>query len=132
MTVVYENEYMTITHHEDLDLLEAVQRMEDEDVFRREVFNFIDVMEQCNPDRVLWDLREFKLVVDPDFERWIDVNLTGREVEFGIVKEAFVMPSDFNIEHGIEETLDNEYGSQLNTAYFYTREQAMGWLKETG
>jgi len=122
---------MTITHHEDLDLLEAVQRIEDEDVFRREVFNFIDVMEQCNPNKMLWDLREFKLVVDTDFERWIDENVTAREIESGIVREAFVVPSDFNIEHGIEETMDNEYGSQLATAYFRTREQAMDWLKET-
>ena len=130
MTVVYEDEYLTITHHEDLDLLEAVQRMEDEDVFRRSLLKSLEVIEQCNPDKMLWDLREFKLVVDPDFERWIDENVTAREVELGIVKEAFVMASDFNIALGIEETMDNEYGSQLATAYFLTREQAMDWLKE--
>jgi hypothetical protein len=132
MTVVYDNEYMTITHHEDLDLLEVAQRIEDEDVFRREVFNFIDVMEQCNPNKMLWDLREFKLVIDPDFERWIDENINAREVEFSVVKEAFVMPSDFNIEHGVAEAMDNEYGRQIKTANFLTREPAVNWLTGTG
>jgi len=132
MTVVYDNEYMTITHHEDLDLLEVVLRMADEGVVKRELFKFLEVMEQCNPDKMLWDMRELKFVVYPDFERWIDENINAREVEFGIENEAFVMPSDFNIEHGVAEAMDNEYGSQLNTAYFLTREQAMDWLKETG
>ena len=132
MSIVYENEYMTITHHEGLDFLEIVIRMEDEGVFKREMFKFLEVMEQCNPDKILWDMREFKMVVDPDFERWIDENINAREVEFGIVKEAFVMPSDFNIEHGVAEAMNNEYGSQLNTAYFLTREPAVNWLTGTG
>ncbi len=132
MTVVYEDEYMTITHHEDLDLLEAVQRMEDEGVFKKEMFKFLEVMEECNPDKMLWDMRELKFVVYPDFERWIDENINAREVALGIVKEAFVMSADFNIEHGVAEAMDNEYGSQLNTAYFLIREGAMDWLKETG
>lgn len=132
MTVVYDNEYMTITHHEDLALLEIVPRMEDEDVIKREIAKFIEVMEQCNPDKILWGMREFKFAIDPDFERWIDENISAKQVELGIVKKAFVMSSDFNIALGIEETLDNEYARQIETAYFRTREQAMDWLKETG
>ena len=131
MTVVYVNEYMTITHHEGLDFLEIVIRMEDEGVFKREMFKFLEVMEECNPDKMLWDMRELKFVVYPDFERWIDENINAKEVAFGIVKEAFIMSADFNIEHGVAEAMDNEYGSQLNTAYFLTREGAMDWLKET-
>ena len=131
MTVVHQDVYMTITHHEDLDLLEIVLRMENEDVFRRGLLKSLEVMEQCNPDKMLWDLRELKFVIYPDFERWIDENINAREVELGIVREAFVMPSDFNIEHGVAEAMDNEHGSQLKTANFLTREQAMDWLKET-
>ena len=130
MPVVYEDEYMTITHHEDLDLLEIVLRMEDEDDFRSSLLKSLEVMEQCNPDKTLWDTRELKYVIYPDSERWIDENINAREVELGIVREAFIMPSDFNIELGIEEAMDNEYGSQLEKAYFLTREQAMDWLKE--
>ena len=132
MIVVYDNQYMTIAHHEDLDLLEIVPRMKDEDVIKREMAKFLEVMEQRNPDKMLWDMREFKMAIDPDFERWIDENINAREVELGIVKEAFVMASDFNIDLGTSEAMDNEYGRQLNVAYFYTREQAMNWLKETG
>jgi hypothetical protein len=132
MTVVYDNKYMTITHHEGLDSLEIVIRMEDEGVFKREMFKFLEVMEECNPDKMLWDMRVFKFVVYPDFERWIDENINAREVEFGIVKEAFVMSADFNIEHGVAEAMDNEYGRQIKTANFLTREPAVNWLTGTG
>ena len=132
MGVVYENEYMTITHHEDIDLIEIAARMEDEANLRRSLLKVLEVIEQCNPDKMLWDERELKFVIDPDFERWIDENIHAKQVELGIVKKAYVMSADFNIEHGVAEAMDNEYGSQLNTANFLTRELAMDWLKKPG
>jgi len=131
MTVVYEDEYMTITHHEDLDLLEAVSRFENEATYRRGLLKSLEVMEQCKPDKLLVDIREAKIASDPDLERWVDENITAKRIEFGIVKQAFVMASDFSVKLGVEEAMDNEYGRQLSVAYFYAREQAMDWLKET-
>ena len=49
----------------------------------------------------------------------------------GIVKKAFVMSSDTDVQIGVEEVMDNKYGRQIETAFFQTREQAMDWLKET-
>jgi len=132
MTVVYEDEYITITHHEDLDLIESAGRIKDEVDLRRSLLKFLEVIEQYNPDKILWDMREAKFIYDPDSERWIDENIHARQVELGIVKKAFVMSSDFNVRVGIEEAMDNEYARQIETAYFLTREQAMDWLKETG
>ncbi len=132
MGVVYENEYMTITHHEDLDLIEIAARMKDEADLKRSLLKSLEVMEQYNPDKILWDMREVKFIYDPDIERWIDENIHAKQVELGIVKEAFVMPSDFNIEHGVAEAMDNEYGRQLKTANFLTREPAVNWLTGTG
>ena len=132
MTVVYEDEYMTITHHEDLDLIEIAARMKDEADLKRSLLKVLEVIEQCNPDKMLWDERELKFVIDPDFERWIDENIHAKQVELGIVKKAFVMAGDFNVQIGIEEVMDNEYARQIEAAYFLTREQAMDWLKESG
>ena len=131
MTVVHQDVYLTITYHEDFDLIETASRIKDEADLKRYLLKFVEMMEQYNVDKILWDLREFKLVIDPDFERWIDENISARQVELGIVKKAYIMPPDFNIALGIEESLDNEYARQIETAYFRTREQAMDWLKET-
>ena len=132
MGVVYENEYMTITHHEDIDLIEIAARMEDEANLRRSLLKVLEVIEQCNPDKMLWDERELKFVIDPDFERWIDENIHAKQVELGIVKKAYVMSADFNIEHGVAEAMDNEYGRQIEATYFQTREEALDWLKKPG
>jgi hypothetical protein len=132
MTVVYEDEYITITHHEDLDLIETAARVEDEADLRRNLFKVLEVMEQCKPDKMLVDMHEFKFAYDPDIERWIDENIHAKQVELGIVKKAFVMSSDINIQIGVEEVMNNKYGRQMEAAYFLTREQAMDWLKETG
>jgi len=132
MTVVYDNEHMTITHHEELDLLETVARIKDDAELRRDLLKVLEVIEQCNPGKLLWDMREAKLTYDPDSERWIDENIHARQVELGIVKKAFVMSADIVVQIGIEEALDNEYGRQIETAFFRTRERAMDWLKETG
>jgi hypothetical protein len=132
MTVVYEDEYLTITYHEDLDLIETAARIKDEADLRRHLLKVLEVMKQCKPDKLLVDMHEFKLAYDPDSERWIDENIHAKQVELGIVKKAFVMSSDFNIQIGVEEIMDNEYARQIETAYFLTRERAMDWLKETG
>jgi hypothetical protein len=131
MTVVHQDVYLTITYHEDLDLIETASRIKDEADLKRYLLKFVEMMEQYNVDKILWDLREFKLVIDPDFERWIDENISAKQVKSGIVKKAYIMPPDFNIALGIEESLDNEYARQIETAYFRTREQALDWLKET-
>ncbi len=56
MTVVYEDEDMTITHHEDLDLIETASRIKDEADLRRSLLKVLEVMEQCNPDKMLVDM----------------------------------------------------------------------------
>lgn len=132
MTIVYEDEYMTITHHEDLDLLEAAQRIKDEADLRRNLLKFLEMMEQYNPGKILWDMRESKFTYDPDNESWINENIHTKQVELGIAKKAFVMPLDLNVRIGIEETMDTGYGKQIETAYFLTREEAMEWLKKPG
>ena len=131
ITGVYEDEYMTITYHEDLDLIETAARVKDKADLRRYLFKVLEVMEQCSPDKMLVNMREFKFKYDPDIERWVDENIHARQVELGIVKKAFVMSTTANAQIGLEEVLDNEYGRQIETAYFRTREQAMDWLKET-
>ena len=132
ITGVYEDEYMTITYHEDLDLIETAARVKDEAELERYLLKVLEVMEQCNPDKMLWDTRELKFVIYPDFERWIDENIHARQVELGIVKKAFVMSTTANAQIGLEEVLDNEYGRQIETAYFRTRQQATNWLKKPG
>ena len=128
MTVVHQDVYLTITYHEDLDLLETASRIKDEADLRRNLLKVLEVVEQCNPGKMLVDMREFKFIYDPDIERWIDENIHAKQVELGIVKKAFVMSADFNVQVGVEEVMDNEYARQIETAYFLTREQAMDWL----
>ncbi len=132
ITGVYEDEYMTITYHEDLDLIETAARVEDEADLRRYLLKVLEVMEQCNPDKMLVNMREFKFKYDPDIEKWIDENIHAKQVELGIVKKAFVKSAEFYVQVGVEEVMDNKYGRQMEAAYFLTREQAMDWLKETG
>ncbi len=132
MTVVHQDRYLTITHHEDLDLIETAARVNDKADLRRYLLKVLEVMEQCNPDKMLVDMREFKFMYDPEIEKWIDENIHAKQVELGIVKKAFIMSADFNVQVGIEEVMDNEYARQIEAAYFLTREQAMDWLSETG
>ena len=132
MTVVYEDEYLTITYHEDFDLIETAARIKDEANLRKCLLKVLEVMEQCNPDKMLVDMREFKFIYDPDSEKWIDENIQAKQVELGILKKAFIMSADTSVQIGVEEVIDNEYGRQIETAFFLTREGAMGWLKETG
>ncbi len=132
MTVVHQDVYITITHHEDLDLIETASRVKDEADFRRSLLKVLEFVEQYNPDKMLVDMREVKFKYDPDIERWVDENIHAKQVELGIVKKAFIRSADVNVQVGVEESEDNEYGRQIETAYFRTREQAMDWLKETG
>jgi len=132
MTVVYEDEYLTITYHEDFDLIETAARIKNEANLRKCLLKVLEVIEQCRPDKMLVDMREFKFKYDPEIEKWIDENIHAKQVELGIVKKAFIMSANFNVQVGIEEVMDNEYARQIEAAYFLTREEAMDWLKETG
>ena len=131
-SVVYESEKMQIVHHEDSQILEQIlsHGEDDEEIFKAEVLDFLNYMESCKPRRTLWDMRNLSFIVSPDLEGWIDENINAKEVAFGIEREAFIISDVYAAEIGVEETMENEFGAQLNTSYFISREEAIAWLSQ--
>ena len=101
-----------------------------EEEFKADVLQFVELMQVNKPRRTLWDMRALEFVVSPALESWIDLNINAKEVECGIEREAFLIAESYVAEIGVEETMGNEYGEQLNTAYFRVREEAIDWLTQ--
>lgn len=131
MTLVHTGSHMEIHHHASTEILEQILRHGpgDEEALKSDCLVFIDNMNNCNPRRTLWDMRELGLVISPALEEWIDENINAKEVEFGIEREAFVLAASNAAESAVEETMEKAYGAQLKTAYFTGREEAMAWLE---
>ncbi len=100
----------------------------EEDLLKADFMAFLEIAEEYRPTKTLWDLRNFKLVIDLTLQTWIDEYVNQREFELGITKEAFVMPNDMIVELSVEQTMDENFGQNIETALFTDREEALTWL----
>ncbi|WP_027003590.1 hypothetical protein [Hugenholtzia roseola] len=101
------------------------------ELFQSEMPNFLPFITLYQAKKILWDLRNFQILVEPALQEWIDTHINAAEVEAGIVQEAFLMPPDEIAQIAIEQTMDEAQGQQIKTAFFETEAAAWLWLNST-
>jgi hypothetical protein len=62
------------------------------ELFKSEIPKFLPFIPLYRISKILWDLRHFQILIEPELQEWIDTYINAAEVQAGIVQEAFVMP----------------------------------------
>ena len=98
-------------------------------LFKMDLLYFLEITENLNPQKNLWDLRDLQIIITPELQVWIDENINQKEVALGIKKEAFVLKDDIVVEASIEQTMtEQEFGVFIETQSFNDYQQALCWL----
>jgi hypothetical protein len=127
---IYDSNFLTIFFIENKKLLEIIYKHTEihEDEFKNELLNFLNLLNEYKAVKTLWDLSMFEFTIDPQLQSWIDENVNKAEFEFGVLKEAFIVPGDFITQLSIEQTMEEPHGQKLTIKYFSKKEDAYNWL----
>lgn len=98
------------------------------DLFKTDLQLFLKQVEKYKPEKNIWDLSKFELIIDIDLQTWIDDNINNKEFLLGVKKEAFVMPQDLITQLSIEQTMEENSGKKIVSKYFDSYDQALKWL----
>lgn len=99
------------------------------DLFKTDMAAFLTLLDECRPNKILWDLRNLNLVLNPEEQEWTDENITQAELRMGIYKEAFLLrENDIIAETFVEQVMDEQFGKQIISATFSTYQQAVDWF----
>lgn len=109
--------------------IELRHHFEEMNLFKEDMYHFLEMIRQWKPDRNLWDVHNFHIILDEAVQQWLDEHINKKELDEGIRLEAFVVnPTDLITELGVEQVMGEEFGSKIITRMFDNREKAFEWL----
>lgn len=128
--IIYQSEEMLIELNDDIKLCEiTLKHHEDQlELFKSNLQDFLDLIEQHRVTKNLWNLSNFQIVIDLELQEWIDAIINKKEIELGVEFEAFVMPQDLINQLSIEQTMEEQHGKIIETAFFSDKNEALEWL----
>lgn len=130
MKTIYKSKTTIVKYSKDnnrfeLNLSHSHHQIND---FKRELQDFIGLVEEYRPVKILWNLQEFDVAIEPSLQAWIDSNINAKEVELGVKKEAFLMPEEFITQISVEQTMDEENAEKIECEFFKHNDDAISWL----
>ena len=132
MIELYRNHYFLVSFEEANELFhyvffEATELMKPEE-YIEELTVFIDLVKKYKPKRVLGDMINFKFVITPDIQEWVNENLFSVYIEIGFKKIAILLSTSFVEQVSIQQTLEEAESGSFATAYFDDEKTALAWL----
>jgi len=106
---------------------DSTAQMKDEQL-KQELLHYVSYF-HLKPKGVLHNMQQFRFVVPPELQEWIDQNINSKALEVGIKKAAFVVAPELFAAVSVEQTMDEENGKQLTNGFFDEETKAWNWLK---
>ncbi|MFC6996374.1 hypothetical protein [Rufibacter roseus] len=130
-TVYYQNEVVTITYEEELQLGIAVwDGFLNSQEFREAITNCVQLIEEHKVLRWLGDNRKMKAIRQADQE-WFAEEILPRLQQSSLRRNAVLMSEDFFNRTAVEQIYKRAEGQgEMTTKEFDNRILALAWLKE--
>ena len=128
---IFENTYQTIAFNNNV----LVQTWKDDskkmnsELFKSEMVKLGEAFDSKKPEFVLINMLNFTFAVAPDVQDWVNKNVNSKLIEHKTKKLGFIVSSDLFTKISVEQTLEENEGSQLTNKYFENEEDALEWLK---
>lgn len=101
--------------------------MTDEE-FRTTISAYGKQVEEKKPTKVLVNVTDFRFVVAPKTQEWVDEKINAIGINIGIKAVAMLMPKELIAELSVEQTMDEKIGRALPIKNFSDRRSAINWL----
>lgn len=129
---VYKSTYWTIFYEKGEQLLIPIWSSSSsnmtKDVYKAEMKNYLQVVEEYEPTRLLIDCREFYFPIEPEIQEWIDKNIFPKVLNVGVKYVAIVIPSELIANLSVQQAMEEQEGLKFTTRYFDNREDAKKWV----
>lgn len=129
---LHENDVTTVILDTENSVIE--QHWSDKEIteeeYKTDQLLFLDLVREHRPKYGLVDTRKFRFTISIELQEWVAKEITGKAVQLGMQKAAFLLPSELIAQISIEQTIDEGALSEnvLSTQYFDDKNDAMEWL----
>ncbi|MBX2844080.1 MAG: hypothetical protein KTR26_20095 [Flammeovirgaceae bacterium] len=134
METVYESSFLKLDFYESQKFMEAIWLPNSvemsEKQYQKVFMEFLMVMNQNPPRKLLIDERQMLFTVSPDLQIWV-TNQVKQVLEMVLEKIALIINSEL-IQQLAAEQLMQEAGTYITqTRFFDGREEALEWVKNS-
>ena len=129
---VYDSQYLNSVFFSEQELVEinwkpSTEKMTEEE-YKQEILNINDIVLKFRPKKILFDASNMFFVVVPELQEWTNREGIPVSLSVGMNKSAFVVSKDLFSQVSIEQTMEEQAGSQFINRYFDNKEDARKWL----
>jgi hypothetical protein len=129
---VYDSQYLNSVFFPEQELIEmnwkpSTEKMTEEE-YKQETLNINDIVLKFRPKKILFDASNMFFVVVPELQEWTNREGIPVSLSVGMNKSAFVVSKDLFSQVSIEQTMEEQAGSQFINRYFDNKEDARKWL----
>lgn len=98
------------------------------EAYKKEMEQVADLQIVYHTHKPLVDIRDFRFVITPPIQEWVDQHILEKFMKAGIHKVAYVASNDAFTQVSVEQTMSEAYGSTVKAQYFKDYDQARDWL----
>lgn len=130
--IVYDSQFKTISFVE-ADALMITQWKPasyslDDSTFKEEMTKWIAQAKIYLPQKLLIDSIDFKFILVPETQQWLDQQIFTVYSEVGVKKKAFLTSSDFISQVSLQQHTEQVENGSFEVAFYDSKEDALAWL----
>ena len=120
--IVFNNNILVQTWKEDSEKMNS-------ELFKSEMVKLGEAFDSKKPESVLINMLNFTFAVAPGVQDWVNKNVNSKLIEYKTKKLGFIVSSDLFTKISVEQTLEENEGSQLTNKYFENEKDALEWFE---
>ena len=120
--IVFNNNILVQTWKEDSEKMNS-------ELFKSEMVKLGEAFDSKKPESVLINMLNFTFAVAPGVQDWVNKNVNSKLIEYKTKKLGFIVNSDLFTKISVEQTLEENEGSQLTNKYFENEKDALEWFE---
>ena len=129
---LFKNKYCILSNNEQNKIFDQIwsentEYMSDEN-YKEIQLKTIDLFKKKLAKKMFIDVKKFNFPIVPDLQKWTVENIINTLANAGILKIAYLAPTELFSQVSIEQTLKEDEEQIFPYKYFDKKESAMEWL----
>jgi len=135
MENIYQSNFLAIDYQQEHSLFtftwnENSMNLDDE-LLKGELLKEVECCKQYRVKRLLIDTVFFQYALSPEMQTWMDVEIFAKCMEYGVNKIAVVLSKDLFAMVSIDQVMNEELASNIQSKSFDDKKAAHRWLIST-
>ena len=132
MKKLYESDYLIIEYYKSTRLIKVEIKPDSEkmteSIFKKESLIWAKLLTEYKPERMLIDGRNFRFIVTPEQQVWLNENLIQVGIQAGLRKYANVIPQSLFVAVSVEQLTPKNTPKDFQVKITPNYEEAYVWI----